>query len=115
MRALAIALIVLASPLSAAELVLFEYDGCLWCEEWKKDVGVYYAETAEGKAAPLRVVDLLDKRPAHLARVRAVRATPTFVLVEDGREVGRITGYTDAKSFWTDYSKVLDARVTEQP
>jgi thioredoxin-related protein len=96
-----------ATPLNAAELVLFEFDGCLWCEQWKSDVGTYYAETAEGQAAPLRVVDLFDKRPAHLRRLRPVRATPTFVLVDEGREIGRITGYTDAKAFWTDYGKML--------
>ena len=110
MRALALSLTLVATPLSAAELVLFEFDGCLWCEQWKADIGRYYAETAEGKAAPLRVVDLFDKRPAHLRQIRPVRATPTFVLVEKGREVGRITGYTDAKSFWTDFGKMLTAK-----
>ncbi len=110
MRALALSITLVATPLSAAELVLFEFDGCLWCEQWKADVGSYYAETAEGKAAPLRVVDLFDKRPAHLRQIRPVSATPTFVLVEKGREVGRITGYTDAKSFWTDFGKMLTAK-----
>jgi len=107
MRAFTLAFALITTPLSAAELVLFEFDGCLWCEQWKADVGTYYAETAEGKAAPLRVVDLFDKRPAHLRGVRPVRATPTFVLVDQGREIGRITGYTDAKAFWTDYGKML--------
>lgn len=107
MRALITALSLFATPLSAAELVLFEFDGCLWCEEWKKDVGTYYHDTAEGKAAPVRVVDLFDKRPEHLRNIRPVRATPTFVLVEDGRELGRITGYSNAKSFWVDFGKML--------
>lgn len=105
---LALVMTLSTAPAVAAELVLFEYDGCLWCEEWKRDVGVYYAETAEGKMAPLRIVDLLDRRPADLRHIRPVRATPTFVLVEDGRELGRITGYTDAREFWTDFSAVLE-------
>ena len=109
MRRLALALAFITSPLSAAELVLFEFDGCLWCEQWKRDVGTYYGETAEGQAAPLRVVDLFDKRPTHLTRIRPVRATPTFVLVDEGREVGRITGYTDAKAFWIDFGEMLKA------
>ena len=109
MRKLALAFVLCTTPVSAAERGLVEFDGCLWCEQWKRDVGSYYAETAEGKAAPLRVVDLFDKRPAHLRAIRPVRATPTFVLVEDGRELGRITGYTDAKAFWTDFSEMLDA------
>lgn len=108
MRRFALALTLFSTPLSAAELVLFEFDGCLWCEQWKADVGTYYPQTAEGKAAPLRVVDLFDKRPAHLRNIRPVRATPTFVLIDGGREVGRITGYTDPKAFWLDYGKMLD-------
>ncbi len=105
--AFALAMTITTAPALAAELVLFEYDGCLWCEEWKRDVGTYYAKTAEGQIAPLRIVDLLDRRPSDLRRIRPVRATPTFVLVENGRELGRITGYTDARSFWTDFGKVL--------
>jgi len=110
MRKLVFALTLLATPVQAAELVLFEFDGCLWCEQWKRDIGPYYAATAEGMAAPLRVVDLFDKRPAHLRKLRPVRATPTFVLVEEGEEVGRITGYTDEKAFWTDFTTMLEAR-----
>jgi thioredoxin-related protein len=29
-----------------------------------------------------------------------VRYTPTFVVVDHGHEVGRITGYIDDESFW---------------
>ena len=112
MKRLVLALTLLATPVKAAELVLFEFDGCLWCEQWKLDVGPYYHETAEGMAAPLRVVDLFDKRPAHLRQIRPVRATPTFVLVDEGRELGRITGYTGATEFWTDFGKILDALET---
>ena len=116
MRRLFLALTLFSSPVQAAELVLFEFDGCLWCEQWKSDVGAYYHETAEGQAAPLRVVDLFDKRPAHLRRIRPVRATPTFVLVDEGRELGRITGYTDPKEFWLDFGKMLDGiEPSEQP
>ena len=107
---LALALSLFSTPIMAAELVLFEYDGCLWCEAWKRDVGGYYAQTAEGQIAPLRIVDMLDRRPPSLRRVRPIRTAPTFVVVENGREVGRITGYTDAKAFWTDFAKILRRR-----
>jgi len=108
MRKIALfAAFLLATPAHSAELVLFELDGCLWCEQWKQDVGAYYADTAEGKAAPLRVVDLFDKRPEHLKRIARVRATPTFVLVEDGDEIGRIVGYKDPKEFWTRFNDIL--------
>jgi len=108
MHYLLVTISLLAAPVQAAELVLFEFDGCLWCEQWKSDVGSYYHDTAEGQTAPLRVVDLFDKRPPHLRRIRPVRATPTFVLVDEGRELGRITGYTGPREFWIDFGKMLD-------
>lgn len=107
MRIAFLAVALVATPLQAGELVLFEFDGCLWCEQWKREVGTYYPKTAEGKAAPLRVIDLFDKRPPYLASIAPVRATPTFVLVENGEEVGRIIGYTDPKAFWTDFGEML--------
>jgi len=108
MRHVLLTLALFSTPAQAAELVLFEFDGCLWCEQWKSDVGRYYHDTAEGQAAPLRIVDLFDKRPAHLRRIRPVRATPTFVLVDQGQEIGRITGYTGEREFWIDFGKMLD-------
>jgi len=29
-----------------------------------------------------------------------VRFTPTFVVVDNGREIGRITGYSNDDAFW---------------
>ena len=35
-----------------------------------------------------------------MALAEPVRYTPTFVLVAEGRELGRITGYRDDAMFW---------------
>ncbi|NGX99515.1 MAG: thioredoxin family protein, partial [Candidatus Afipia apatlaquensis] len=29
-----------------------------------------------------------------------VRFTPTFIVVDNGREIGRITGYSNDNAFW---------------
>jgi hypothetical protein len=89
-----------APALSAAELLMFETRYCEWCEQWRADVGVVYAKTPEGRAAPLRRVDLDGPRPADLADVGNVIYTPTFVLLDRGREVGRILGYPGESHFW---------------
>ena len=86
---------------SAAELVLFESDTCEWCERFNAEIGPVYPNTAESKCAPLRRVDIHDPRPDDLAHIRGVVYTPTFVLVEDGREVGRLTGYPGEDFFWS--------------
>jgi thioredoxin-related protein len=84
----------------AAELVMFESPLCEWCEAWDRDVGVVYHKTEEGRLAPLRRVELHAPRPEDLGTVDAVVYTPTFVLVERGRELGRITGYPGEDHFW---------------
>lgn len=84
----------------ALELIMFEEAGCPWCAAWDREVGVVYHKTAEGRRAPLRRVDLHAPRPDDLRAVTGVIYTPTFVLVETGRELGRITGYPGEDHFW---------------
>ena len=84
----------------AAELLLFESATCEWCQKWDEDVGVVYAKTAEGRAAPLRRIDIYAARPADLRSVRGIVYTPTFVLWDRGREIGRVVGYPGEDNFW---------------
>lgn len=84
----------------AAELFMFEERGCPWCERWRREVGVAYPKTDEGKRAPLRVLDIGEARRIGIVLAAPVIASPTFVLVDRGREVGRIVGYPGADFFW---------------
>ncbi len=99
---IALALAPLARPVAAGavELVMFELASCPYCRQWHAEIGPIYPKTAEGRRAPLRRVDLRAPRPADLEVVGDVVYTPTFVLMEDGREVGRITGYPGEDFFW---------------
>jgi thioredoxin-related protein len=84
----------------AAELVMFEQAGCSHCEQWNKEIGVVYHKTEEGQRLPLRRVDIHDPLPRELAYLVKGRYTPTFVVVDKGREVGRIRGYPGEDFFW---------------
>lgn len=84
----------------AAELLMFESRGCPWCERWRQEVGVAYPKTAEGRRAPLRRLDLALARESGVQLAMPVTISPTFVLAEKGREIGRITGYPGADFFW---------------
>ena len=100
---LAVALLVpLAAPqpAQAAELLMFELRGCPWCKLWRAQVGPAYPNSAEGQRAPLRTVDIKGPPPEGVVLDKPVTSAPTFVLVEEGREVGRITGYPGADFFW---------------
>jgi thioredoxin-related protein len=89
-----------ASPATAAELLMLEQPGCTWCARFNAEIAPAYANTEEGRRAPLRRVDITHEWPLDLAEIAGERFTPTFVLVVDGREVGRIRGYPGDEFFW---------------
>lgn len=92
----------------AAELVMIEEAGCPWCDRWDEDIGVVYEKTAEGRAAPLRRIDIADPLPDDLTFLQKGRYTPTFILVSEGREFGRIRGYPGEDFFWPMLQELLE-------
>jgi hypothetical protein len=93
-------LMVLAGAVSAAELVMYRRDGCPWCARWDREIGPIYPTTELGRRAPLRMVNLDGDRDHSVDLRSPVIYTPTFVLVEDGREVARLEGYPGEDFFW---------------
>ncbi|KDB02970.1 regulatory protein SoxS [Defluviimonas sp. 20V17] len=81
-------------------MVMFEQQGCPYCAAWNRDVGPTYSKTKEGQAAPLYRRDIHDPIPSGMKLTSPPQFTPTFVLLEDGTEVGRIQGYPGADFFW---------------
>jgi thioredoxin-related protein len=84
----------------ASELVMFERDGCVWCQRWDRTVAPIYDKTDEAKLLPLRRIDVDRQSDGGIVLAAPVRFTPTFVVVDQGREVGRIIGYANDESFW---------------
>ena len=102
LKALVLLLITWLPLPAAAEvyLLMAEEDGCYWCGRWNDEISAIYPKTAEGRAAPLRRYDIHDEVPDGVALGRRVVFTPTFILVDDGAEVGRIEGYPGEDFFW---------------
>lgn len=97
----------LADKVSAAELIMIEQPGCAWCVRWNQEIGPAYPKTEEGRTAPLRRVDISDGWPDDLAGIQRERLTPTFILVNDGKEVARLRGYPGAHFFWPLLNEML--------
>ena len=95
------------SAARAAELLMFDDPGCVWCRRWTAEIGPSYPRSAEGQLAPLRRVPIRDQASAGAILKSPIRGTPTFVLVEDGQEVGRITGYPGADFFYPQLGELL--------
>jgi thioredoxin-related protein len=102
MRYVSVIVAMLALSVTAAaamELVMFRQAGCPWCAVWDREVGPIYPKTEFGRRVPVRFVDL--GRARDTAGLKSpVRFTPTFVVLEGGREIGRIEGYPGQDFFW---------------
>ncbi len=95
-------------PATAAELVMIEEEGCIWCARFNREIAPIYPKTPEAERAPLRRVDIRAPRPDDLQFDSPLRLTPTFILVEDGREVARVEGYPGEELFWPMLTRMLN-------
>jgi hypothetical protein len=113
--ACAVAVWATATGAGAAELVMFEDPGCSWCRRWHAEIGPSYPRSAEGRRAPLRRVHIRDQQTAGVMLAGAIRATPTFVLAESGREIGRIVGYPGEDFFYPRLGELLQRLPSPPP
>ncbi|XXK32155.1 hypothetical protein ACMAY7_05025 [Rhodobacteraceae bacterium nBUS_24] len=81
-------------------LYMAEEDGCFWCASWTSKVGSIYHKTKEGKVAPLRRFNMHREIPETVEFVSRISFSPTFILVQNNKEVGRIEGYPGEDHFW---------------
>lgn len=95
-------ILVLTQPFaaSAAELIVVEQSGCVYCARFDREIANAYPNTPQGRRAPLRRVSLDAGWPEDLEGIEAETLTPTFILVDDGREVTRLRGYPGDNYFW---------------
>ncbi len=97
-----------AAASAAAVLVMGEEKGCMWCARWNAEVAPEYPKTDEGRAAPLRRIDIHAPMPPDLEFKSRLTYSPTFVLIVDGREVSRLEGYPGEDFFWGLLQRMLD-------
>lgn len=91
---------------AAPELVMVTSKNCAICKRWEKEIGVIYAFSPHAKVAPLSRVQLEAVQPRFPGSAD-IDYTPTFFLVEDGRELVRLTGYSGPDHFWGGVEEML--------
>ena len=92
------------------ELLMVEQAGCHYCIEWQATIGPIYPKTSEGIFAPLKLADLHKGPPEGVTYARRVNFTPTFILLENDSEIGRIEGYPGEDFFWGLLDMMLKAK-----
>lgn len=87
---------------------MVEEAGCVYCAKFNAEIAPIYPNTAEGKLATLRRIDLADGWPADLSHIKPERLTPTFILIDNDREMGRLYGYQGDEFFWFLLGELLE-------
>ena len=91
----------LFTPLKAETvLIMFDDEGCPYCEMWKAQIGPIYPKTSEAEIAPLMILDIDAPLPEGITIESPPVFTPTFVLVHNGQEVDRLVGHPGEDFFW---------------
>ena len=66
-----------------------------------------YPKTLEGDVAPLQRIDIHSKLSTDIILKSSPQFTPTFIVVSNNKEVGRIEGYPGEDFFWGLIDKIL--------
>lgn len=96
------------SPKIDDQLLMITSDSCPWCEAFEEEIGVGYSLSEEGKSLPLRRHDFFEKMPKEFEHIEPAIMTPTFVVIRDSTEVGRIVGYPGSELFWWRLSEFFE-------
>jgi thioredoxin-related protein len=88
-----------SGPATSYELIVFEVDGCIYCQDFRARVQPLYTASALGREAPLRYVNVSRSDETKMGLSGAITIAPTVVLMLNGQEVDRIVGYTGPSDF----------------
>jgi thioredoxin-related protein len=99
-KAAADATAVVAVRTSKLEFVVFETANCIYCSLFRRDVVPAYEASQRSDKPPMRFVDALGSEADKLRLAGPVTQVPTLVLVRDGVEIDRLSGYTAPETFF---------------
>lgn len=108
-QALVLLAAIIATPAISAELIVVDQANCPYCERFEREIAPAWPKTDEGRNVPLRRVSLHADWPADLSVVERATLTPTFILVENGEEQGRLVGYAGDEHFWFLIGELLES------
>lgn len=91
------------------ELVVMEAPGCTYCTLFRRDVLPSYEASERAKDMPIRFIDVNDEAAAALGLEAPVEIVPTFVVLKNNHEIGRIPGYMGPEYFFHTINHLLSS------
>lgn len=95
-------------PAQRLELLVIEVAGCTVCDLVRLNIQPAYESSPRARQVPLRYVDITSIDELKLGLTERVATVPTIVLMRDGREVDRISGYTGPEHFFLALGEMLE-------
>lgn len=99
-----------AYPGSNLQLVVLEVDGCVYCDVFRRQMLAAYKASKQGKKAPIRFVDINDPALGDIGLTQPVGMVPTFIMLENNQEIGRIPGLMGRQDFFRAIDYILIGR-----
>ncbi len=95
------------APQSGLEMLVFERQACVYCDLFRSEILPRYKASAPAVRAPMRFVDIDHVDLESLGLRTRLTTIPTAVLMQNGTEVDRITGYTGPETFFQIIQRLL--------
>jgi thioredoxin-related protein len=89
------------------ELLVLEIESCVYCPMVRDLVRRRYEATPLARTAPMRFVDVTRTDETKLGLEAPIDTAPTIVLLRDGREIHRFSGYMGPDLFIATVGHVL--------
>jgi thioredoxin-related protein len=89
------------------EILVFEVNRCVYCRIFRRDVLPKYERSLRAKKAPIRFINVSQTDVTPLKLSAPLTMAPTVVVMQDGQERGRITGYMGPEPFFHMVSQIM--------
>ncbi|MGH3627494.1 MAG: thioredoxin domain-containing protein [Sciscionella sp.] len=85
---------------TSTELLVFQVANCAVCDLVHTHIRPAYQRSAAATETPMRFIDVNSIDESSLGLAQPISIVPTIVLMREGREVDRLTGYTGTDIFF---------------
>lgn len=92
---------------ASAELLVFESENCVYCFIFRRDVAPGYLKSPRAQTVPMRYIDIKKADLSKIDLKEPLTTLPTVVLMENGKETDRITGYAGPEPFYYMISRLM--------